>query len=100
MRELRAWMRREDPPPALLAAVAEWEPTLTADPIGDADADGEHLLFRVVPGTEHDGRVVTLSYALEEGIRQITCISFRCQPYPATSVTPAWEPHNHGETRA
>lgn len=95
MTELRAWMRRENPSSRLLAIVAEWEPMLKATPHA-GDADGGHLLFRVVPGTEHHGYAVTLSYTVETGGR-ITCLLFRCQPFPIGVDPPAWppEPHRH-----
>lgn len=95
MVELRAWMRREDPSTRLVATVAEWEPALCANPYRDADLDGEHLLFRVVPGTGHDGRMVTLSYSVHGA--EVRCHSFRCQKIPADTLFELWppEPHDH-----
>lgn len=93
MAELREWMRREGPSPELLTAVAAWEPELKAAPTLFADPDGPNLWIRTVPGTEHDGCVVTLSFSVVAKV--IHCHSFRCQVAPAEGVQPEWPPAPH-----
>jgi hypothetical protein len=94
MPALREWERYDPPPGDLLIRVAEWGAELARDPFKDADLEHGNLFFRVVPGTEHDGMVVTLTYAVLSGVQEVQCQTFRCQKYPSLAP-PEWPPRKH-----
>lgn len=96
MAALRDWMLREQPPNALIATVAEWGAVLERDPYRDADLEHDDYFFRVVPATEHDGMVVTLTYCVRPTAGMIDCHTFRCQEFPFPPEPPLWTAtHQH-----
>ena len=99
MDALRAWMLFDPPPGSLLARAAEFGAELQRDPERDAELDHANLFLREMPGTEHDGRIVTISFTLSaprpRGAGEIRCKDVVCLGYPQRELVPGWPPVRH-----
>lgn len=88
MPAMKAWSEFDPPSGDLLVLVAEFGAELERDP--EKDAEREHqpvFFFRIMPGTEHDGRIVsvtfTLGRAMDPGYAgEVRCQHIVCVPHP------------------
>jgi hypothetical protein len=106
MNALREWMRRDPPPGELLARAAEFGSALERNPEADAEQQGHPSLFlRRMPGTEHEDRIVAITFELTRpkprGTGQVICQDVFCMEYPREAlfeIHPAI-PHHRTVTR-
>jgi hypothetical protein len=94
MAALRSWMLYDPPPGDLLVRAAQFGAVLESDPETGADLEGGNLFFRVVPGTEHDGWILSLTYALTS-TREVHCQDFSCVRHPQLELPLTYPPARH-----
>ena len=100
MDAVREWMRRDPPPGDLLLKVAAFGAELERDPERDAEPEHANLYFRLMPGTEHDGRIVSITFELnnspDPNFRgEVRCQELACVPHPRTALFEIWPPRPH-----
>jgi hypothetical protein len=94
MDALRAWSEHDPPPGSLLVAAASFGSRLEDDPVVGAELEHGTLFFQVVPGTEHDGWIVALTYELTS-LREVRCQTFSCVQHPQKQLLPTWPVPKH-----
>jgi hypothetical protein len=94
MAALRSWMEYDPPPGDLLVRAAEFGALLEKDPETDAELEHSNLFFRLVPGTEHDGWMLSLTFALTKNL-EVQCQSFICVRHPQTEIQFSYPPPRH-----
>lgn len=87
------WMRHDPPPGELLIKVAEFGAILEQDPIAGAEIEHANFLFRVMPGTEHAGRIVSISFTVEGN--EVRCQDVVCVLHPQPELMPPWPAVKH-----
>ena len=101
MDSLRAWMRRDPPPGELLAKVAEFGAELERSPeTGDIDREHANLFVRRIPGTEHDNRIVAISFSVQPSpdpdlLGEVHCQDVTCVEHPREALFEPWPPKPH-----
>ncbi len=100
MPALRNWMVYDPPPADLLVKAAEFGAELERDPLFSAELEYGNLYFRIIPGTEHDGRIVSITFSLggsmdrnAEG--EVQCKDVACVPHPQRALPVQWPPPRH-----
>jgi hypothetical protein len=101
MNALREWMRHDPPPGPLLIKATEFGAELEHNPEGgDIEIEYGYLFHRTVPGTEHDGRIVAITFSLEGSpvkgkAGQVNCQNIGCVPHPQQQMFLEWPPPRH-----
>lgn len=96
MPALRAWMLYDPPLGDLLVKAAEFVAVLEQDPEKDAELEHGNLFFRLVPGTEHDGWMLSLTFALT-GL-EVHCKDFVCVHHPQLELPVVYPPPRHHQS--
>jgi hypothetical protein len=94
MHALRSWMLYDPPSGDLLVRAAEFGAVLEKDPETDAELEYGNLFFRLVPGTEHDGWMLSLTFALTSTL-EVQCKDFVCVRHPQTEIQVPYPPPPH-----
>lgn len=100
MDAVREWMRRDPPANDLMIKVVEFGDVLERDPERGAAQEHANEFYREVPGTEHDGRIVSISFSSESSpdpafAGVIRCQDIACVEYPTRGLFEAWPPPSH-----
>lgn len=94
MNALREWMRRDPPPGPLLVKAAQFGAVLEQNPEDQAEREHDNLLLRLMPGTEHDGHIVSITFEVTDR-RVVLCQDVACVPYPQGELLLGWPPPPH-----
>lgn len=100
MDAVREWMRRDPPSDDLMVKVAAFGADLEEDPERDATSEHANLFFREMPGTEHDGHIVSITFELNNSSDPafagvIRCQDVVCVVHPRTALFETWPPKPH-----
>ncbi len=93
MPALKQWVEYDEPPGDLLVKVAGFGEQLERDPETDAIVEHANLRFRTMPGTEHDGWIVSITYALFRSrdprfAGEVRCQEVCCVRHPQQELIP------------
>jgi hypothetical protein len=100
MAAVKEWMERDEPPGDLLVRVAGFGADLEREPEAGAEREYANLYFRTIPGTEHDGWIVSISFSLhrpraERFAGEVRCQSVVCVRHPQTEIPVVYPPPRH-----
>lgn len=100
MAAVRQWMLDDEPPGDLLVKVAGFGGELERDPETGAEQEHANLFFQVVPGTEHDGWIVSITYSLHKPSSgrfsgEVACQTVTCVRHPQRELLAQYPPPLH-----
>jgi len=100
MDAVREWLRHDPPPRRLGTAGAEFGAARRRDPTGNADREHANLWYRELPGTVHDGWIVSVTFTVEAAhdptfVGEVHCQTVCCVPHPWRGTPPPWPPPAH-----
>lgn len=100
MSALKAWLEHDEPPGGLLVVVAGFGAQLENDPVAAGEVDYANVRTADIPGSEHDGWIVTITYSLErkptrrfEG--EVRCQTVSCIRHPVRELQPLYPAPKH-----
>ncbi len=93
MPALRQWLVNDEPPGDLLVTVTGFGSELERDPEADSIIEHANLRFRTIPGTEHGGWIVSITYVLlgsrDLGFAgEVRCQEICCVRHPQLELIP------------
>jgi hypothetical protein len=100
MPAVKEWTERDEPPGDLLVRVAEFGDDLERDPAADAFQEHANLYSRMIPGTEHDGWIVSITFSLhrprtERFAGEVRCQTVVCVSHPQLELPVVYPPPRH-----
>ena len=103
MPAVRQWLENDEPPGDLLVRVAGFGADLERDPAFLAEQEDANLYFRTIPGTEHDGWIVSITFSLhrprsDRFAGEVRCQSVVCVRHPQMELPLVYPPPRHHRT--
>lgn len=100
MPAVRQWMENDEPPGHLLVEVARFGAELERDPERDAQQEHANLYVRILPGTEHDGWIVSITFTLhrpqsDRFAGEVRCQTVLCVRHPQAELVAQYPPPRH-----